>query len=64
MSGRNVCLEQKYSFTSVFWPQYDVEKRFLEQFLDHKNDSLLSPVCVVYCVAVWETEATYTVGKA
>ncbi len=35
---------------------------FLEQFLDHKKDSLLSPVCI--CVTLWETEATYAVGKA
>lgn len=35
---------------------------FLEQLIDHKNDSLLLPVCI--CVALWETEATYAVGKA
>lgn len=35
---------------------------FLKQFIDHKSDSLLLLVCI--CVALWETEATYTVGKA
>lgn len=35
---------------------------FLKQFIDHKSDSLLLLVCI--CVALWEPEATYTVGKA
>lgn len=35
---------------------------FLKRFMDHKSDSLLLLVCI--CVVLWETKATYTVGKA
>lgn len=55
---RNVVLHQCLDHNMM----YRRVTAFVQQFIDHKNDSLLSLVCI--CVALWETEATYAVGKA
>jgi len=54
---------KKCSFATIFRPQYIEELlHFLKLFIDNKSESLLLLVCV--CDALWEAEATYTVGKA